>query len=76
MAHVQIHKKDDGGYAVVINGVDIGKHVIRDGFSIQPADVRRVDGSFIGWEVSLRVFARTLDADLPDAVVLADREEV
>lgn len=75
MAHVQIRKKDGGGYAVIIDGVDIGQHVMHDGFSIEPTDVRRVDGSVLGWEVRLRIFAQSLDADLPDAVVVAAKDE-
>lgn len=76
MSHVQIHRKDGGGYAVTIDGVDLSNSILHDGFSIEPADIRRADGSVLGWEVRLRLFADRLDADLPDSIVIAERDEV
>lgn len=75
MAHVQINRKDGGGYAVVVDGVDIGQHVMHDGFSIEPTSHSTVAGEILGWVVHLKIFARSLDADLPDAVVVAERQD-
>lgn len=75
MAHVEIHQKDDGRYAVIVDGVDIGKHVLHDGFSIQPT-VHTVDGSPQGWEIRVRLHASSIDVDLPSSVVIAERDEV
>lgn len=68
MAHVEIKPNAEGGSHVIVDGVDIGNHVLADGFAIHPNDN-------LGFTVSLTIFARTLDADLPESVIEALRSE-
>jgi hypothetical protein len=67
MAHVEIKQDRIGTTQVVIDGVDVSRAILREGFSVQPSN----DGT---WLVTLSVRADRLTADLPDAVIAAALE--
>lgn len=71
MAHVQIRTDEHGSTSLLIDGVDISKHVLHEGFSIVPAAFE-LGGPPMGWEIHCVLRARLLDLDLPESIVIAD----
>lgn len=69
MAHVELKPHDRGGFQFLIDGHDLTGCVLRTGFSITPDDVG------LGMNVSFTVHARTIDLDLPEAVLAVLRED-
>ncbi len=72
MAHVKIKMNPHGTtqeerFGLVVDGVDIGKHVLADGFAINPGSGLAEDPPTL----TIRLAATMLDLDLPAAVVEA-----
>jgi hypothetical protein len=63
MSHVQITHAGVGT-SIVIDGRDVSRSILRDGFSVQPHE----DGT---WTVNLCVRADILEIDLPEALLAA-----
>lgn len=69
--HVEIGRNERGGHTLIVDGVDLSRKVLTEGFTVRfggsPADPDLV---------TLTVAADTLDIDLPAAAVEAFRQDV
>lgn len=57
---------------IVVDGADITRHVMADGFSIGPS---RPGDPNSEWVVRMTLVARPIDVDLPEAVIEATRSD-